>query len=143
MFTNIPPVESYSMDFFIHLIPFLFFNQLALMVATWGINSNRGGQFFIAISPIVLRAFWDVIRRKPIRFVVTSKIAKAGNYLSMVKVQMAVIALYAVAILYSLSLYIIGERIYLTGYVVNLMWSLFNVLSLWAIVKAALYKFEG
>lgn len=143
MFTNIPPVESYSMDFFIHLIPFLFFNQLALMIATWGINSNRGGQFFIAISPIVLRAFWDVIRRKPIRFVVTSKTAKAGNYLSMVKVQMAVIALYLVAILYSLSLYIIGERIYLTGYVVNLMWSLFNVLSLWAIVKAALYKFEG
>ena len=61
----------------------------------------------------------------------------------MVKVQMAMIALYLVAILYSLSLYIIGERIYLTGYVVNLMWSFFNVISLWAIVKAAQYKFEG
>ncbi len=84
-----------------------------------------------------------VIRRKPIRFVVTSKTAKSGNYLAMVKVQMAMIALYLVAILYSLSLYIIGERIYLTGYVVNLMWSFFNVISLWAIVKAAQYKFEG
>jgi len=143
MFTNIAPVQSYSMDFFIHLIPFLFFNQVALMIATWGINSNRGGQFFIAISPIILSAFWDVIRRKPIRFVVTSKTAKSGNYLAMVKVQIALIALYAIAIVYSLSLYIVGDRIYLTGYVINLMWSLFNMLSLWAIVKAALYKFEG
>lgn len=143
MFTNIPPVQSYSMDFFIHLIPFLFFNQLALMIATWGINSNRGGQFFIAISPIVLRAFWDVIRRKPIRFVVTAKTAKSGNFLPLVRVQLAVIALYAVAIVYSTAMYIIGERIFLTGYAVNLMWSFFNVISLWTIVQAALYKFEG
>ncbi|CAA6821342.1 MAG: Cellulose synthase (UDP-forming) (EC [uncultured Sulfurovum sp.] len=142
MFTNIAPVQSYSMDFFIHLIPFLFFNQMALLIATWGINSNRGGQFFIAIFPIILRAFWDVARRKPIRFVVTSKTAKAGNYLSMVRVQMGLIGLYAIAIIYATTMHVIGERIYLTGYSVNLMWSFFNMISLWAIVQAALYKFE-
>ncbi|CAA6811954.1 MAG: Cellulose synthase (UDP-forming) (EC [uncultured Sulfurovum sp.] len=142
MFTNIAPVQSYSMDFFIHLIPFLFFNQMALLIATWGINSNRGGQFFIAIFPIILRAFWDVARRKPIRFVVTSKTAKAGNYLSMVRVQMGLIGLYAIAIIYATTMHLIGERIYLTGYSVNLMWSFFNMISLWAIVQAALYKFE-
>lgn len=143
MFTNIAPVTSYSMDFFIHLIPFLFFNQLALMVATWGINSNRGGQFFIAIFPIVLKAFWDVARRKPIRFVVTAKSAKAGNFLSLVKIQMGIMALYVIAIVYATTMHLIGERIFLTGYSVNLMWSLFNMISLWAIVQAALYKFEG
>ena len=143
MFTNIAPVQSYSMDFFIHLIPFLFFNQVALMIATWGINSNRGGQFFIAISPIVLRAFWDVIRRKPIRFVVTAKTAKSGNFLPLVKIQLGLILLYAIAILYSTALYFTGDRIYLTGYAVNLMWSFFNMMSLWTIVQAALYKFEG
>ncbi|MBU1668113.1 glycosyltransferase [bacterium] len=143
MFTNIAPVTSYSMDFFIHLIPFLFFNQLALMVATWGINSNRGGQFFIAIFPIVLKAFWDVARRKPIRFVVTAKSAKTGNFLSLIKIQMGLIALYTVAIVYATTMHLIGERIFLTGYSVNLMWSFFNMISLWAIVQAALYKFEG
>lgn len=143
MFTNIPPVHSYSMDFFIHLIPFLFFNQLALMVATWGINSNRGGQFFIAIFPIVLKAFWDVARRKPIKFVVTAKSAKSGNFLSLVRIQLGLIALYVVAIIYATTMHLTGERIYLTGYSVNLMWSLFNMISLWAIVQAALYKFEG
>ncbi|MCH9739346.1 MAG: glycosyltransferase [Epsilonproteobacteria bacterium] len=142
MFTNIAPVQSYSMDFFIHLIPFLFFNQVALMIATWGINSNRGGQFFIAIFPIVLKAFWDVARRKPIRFVVTAKSAKTGNFLSLVKIQMGLISLYAVAIVYATTMHLIGERIYLTGYSVNLMWSFFNMISLWAIVQAALYKFE-
>jgi len=143
MFTNIPPVQSYSMDFFIHLVPFLFFNQLALMIATWGINSNRGGQFFIAIFPIVLKAFWDVARGKPIKFVVTSKSAKSGNFLSLVRIQLGLIALYIVAIAYATSMYIIGERIFLTGYVVNILWSIFNIISLWAIVQAALYKFKG
>jgi len=143
MFTNIAPVTSYSMDFFIHLIPFLFFNQLALMVATWGINSNRGGQFFIAIFPIVLKAFWDVARRKPIRFVVTAKSAKTGNFLSLVKIQIGIMALYVIAIVYATMMHLLGERIFLTGYSVNLMWSLFNMISFWAIVQAALYKFEG
>jgi len=143
MFTNIPPVHSYSMDFFVHLIPFLFFNQLALMIATWGINSNRGGQFFIAIFPIVIKAFVDVIRRKPIRFVVTAKTAKDGNFLSLVRIQIAIVLVYIVAIIYATIMHLIGERIYLTGYTVNLMWSFFNVTSLMAIVKAALYKFKG
>ena len=143
MFTNIPPVHSYSMDFFVHLIPFLFFNQLALMIATWGINSNRGGQFFIAIFPIVIKAFADVIRRKPIRFVVTAKTAKDGNFLSLVRIQIAIVLVYIVAIIYATIMHLVGERIYLTGYTVNLMWSFFNVTSLMAIVKAALYKFKG
>jgi cellulose synthase (UDP-forming) len=143
MFTNIAPVQSYSMDFFIHLIPFLFFNQLALMIATWGVNSNRGGQFFIAIFPIVLKAFWDVARGKPIKFVVTSKSAKSGNFLSLVKIQLGLIALYIIAIAYATAMYITGDRIFLTGYVVNILWSIFNMISLWAIVQAALYKFEG
>jgi cellulose synthase (UDP-forming) len=143
MFTDIAPVTSYSMDFFIHLIPFLFFNQMALMIATWGINSNRGGQFFIAIFPIVLKAFWDVARRKPIRFVVTAKTAKSGNFLSLVKIQMGLIGLYLVAIVYATTMHLIGERIFLTGFSVNLMWSFFNMISLWAIVQAALYKFKG
>jgi len=142
MFTNIAPVQSYSMDFFIHLIPFLFVNQVALMIATWGINSNRGGQFFISISPIVLKAFWDVIRRRPIKFVVTSKTAKSGNFLGLVKIQIALIILYAVAIIYSTVLHLIGDRIFLTGYSVNLMWSLFNMLSLWTIVQAAMFKYK-
>ncbi|MEA1880255.1 MAG: glycosyltransferase [Campylobacterota bacterium] len=142
MFTNIAPVQSYSMDFFIHLLPFLFFNQIALMIASWGINSNRGGQFFIAISPIVLQAFWDVIRRKPIKFVVTSKIAKAGNFLGLVKIQLGLIMLYIIGIIYSTTLLITGDRIFLTGYSVNLMWSVFNMLSLWTIVQASLFKYK-
>ncbi len=142
MFTNIAPVQSYSMDFFIHLIPFLFVNQVALMIATWGINSNRGGQFFISISPIVLKAFWDVIRRRPIKFVVTSKTAKSGNFLGLVKIQIGLIVLYGIAVIYSTVLHIIGDRIFLTGYSVNLMWSLFNMLSLWTIVQAAMFKYK-
>jgi len=90
-----------------------------------------------------LKAFWDVARRKPIKFVVTSKSAKSGNFLSLVRIQLGLIALYIVAIIYATVMLLIGERIYLTGYSVNLMWSLFNIISLWAIVQAALYKFEG
>lgn len=143
MLTNIAPVDSYSMDFFIHLIPFLFFNQLALMIATWGVESNRGSQFYIAIFPIVLSAFWDVIRGKPINFVVTSKVVGSGNFMPLVRVQLAFIVLYIFAIIFASMMLILGERQLFTGYAVNLMWSAYNMLSLWAIIKAASYKFEG
>ncbi len=143
MLTNIAPVESYSMEFFIHLVPFLFFNQLALLVATWGVSTNRGAQFFIAIFPIVLSAFWDVIRGKPIQFVVTSKVAKSGNFLPLVKFQVGLIGLYLVAIIYATLMLVLDYREYLTGYGVNLMWATYNILALWAIVKAARYRFEG
>jgi len=143
MFTNIAPVDSYSMDFFIHLIPFLFFNQIALMIATWGVESNRGSQFFIAIFPIVLNAFWDVLRGKPINFVVTSKVVGDGNFLPLVRIQILFIVLYIVAIAFATLMLLLGERELLTGYAVNLMWSLYNMIALWAIVKAARYKFEG
>ncbi|SHO81582.1 Cellulose synthase (UDP-forming) [hydrothermal vent metagenome] len=143
MFTNIAPVDSYSMEFFIHLIPFLFFNQITLMIATWGINSNRGASFFVAIFPIVINAFWDVLRKRPIRFIVTSKIANSGNFLPLVRIQLGLIALYIIAIIYATIMLIIGERVYLTGYVINLMWSIYNMLALWTIVQSALYKFKG
>ncbi len=143
MFTNIAPVESYSMTFFIHLVPFLFFNQITLMIATWGVESNRGSQFFIAIFPMVLQAFWDVIRGRPIEFVVTSKVAKEGEFLSLVRVQIALILLYLVAIVYASLMLLFDYREYLTGFSVNLLWSLYNILALLAIVNAARYRFKG
>jgi cellulose synthase (UDP-forming) len=143
MFSNIAPVQSYSMEFFLHLVPFLFFNQLSLMIATWGVESNRGSKFFIAIFPIVLRAFWDVLRGKPIHFVVTSKVAATGNFLPLVGFQIVFILLYIVAIAYATMMLLLDYREYLTGYSVNLMWALYNMIALWAIVKAAQYKFKG
>jgi len=143
MFTNIAPVDSYSLTFFLHLVPFLFFNQVALMIATWGIHTNRGSAFFVAISPVVIKAFVDVFRNKPINFIVTSKVAKAGNFLPLVRVQIGLIVLYVLAILFASTLLILGERIYFTGFAINVLWSLYNMLALWAIVKASLYRFEG
>ena len=143
MFTNIPPVSSYSMQFFIHLVPFLFVNQIALMIATWGIDSNRGSQFSIAIFPIVLKAFYDVARGKPIHFVVTSKSAKSGNFLSLVKIQIFFIVIYLIAIIYAGVLILLGIRDDLIGYSVNVLWAIYNITALWAIVRASLYKFEG
>ena len=80
MFTNIAPVSSYSMEFFKHLIPFLLMNQIALMIATWNIHSNKGAKFFIAIFPLVLEAFITVAQGKKINFNVTSKVRQEANY---------------------------------------------------------------
>ena len=143
MFTNIAPVDSYSLTFFIHLVPFLFFNQLALMLATWGVHSNRGASFFVATSPLVLKAFYDVLRKKPIHFIVTSKVAQTGNFLFLVKAQIFLICLYVLAILYASILLILGDRVYFTGFAINVLWSLYNITALWAIVKASRYRFEG
>ncbi len=142
LFTNIAPVSSYSMEFFKHLIAFLLFNQISLMLATWSIETNRGAKFFIAIFPIVLEAFYKVIKGEKIVFNVTSKVKQDGNFLSLIKPQLFIIVLTTIAIIFNAILILIGERINYTGFSVNLFWSIFNISALMAIVKASLYKGE-
>jgi len=143
MFTNIAPVDSYSLEFFKHLVPFLFFNQIALMIASWGVASNRGSAFYLAIFPLVLKAFYDVLRNKPINFIVTSKVAKDGNFLYLVRIQIFIMLLYICSITFATIMLLIGDRLYLMGYSINLMWSMYNMWALWAIIRASLYKFKG
>jgi cellulose synthase (UDP-forming) len=139
-FTGIAPLAAYDATFLAHIVPFLVFNRLALVVGTWGVNTYRGEQYYIALFWLNLRAIWDVLRRKAIRFHVTPKTRQAGTFLSLVHPQLVAIGLTLVGLAYGGTLVATGVRANLAGFLTNVFWGLNNVLSLSAIVRASLRK---
>lgn len=68
LFTGIPPVEVYSVDFFKHFFPFIIVNTLAMMVGTWGVPAWHGQSTYLSFFAVNLKALWKVLRRDQRRF---------------------------------------------------------------------------
>ena len=143
LFTGIPPVKAYSLDFLIHLIPFLILNEIALMIATWGVSSTRGSQYYIASFPIVFKAYWKVLKGEKIKFRVTPKTRQSGNFLSLVRPQLVIIIVTLAGLLFNAILLLTGHRHNYAGFAINCIWSIYNLSALMVIVRAACWKLEG
>ncbi len=143
LFTGIPPVASYSFDFFKHAIPFFFMNQLAFMVGTWGIGSWGGQVFYLNFFPINFKAIWTVLRGKPISFPVTPKIRQEGSFVRLVIPQIIVIAATALGLVYCGIRVSLGETRQLGGLLTNVFWGGLNILFMSNIVRAAFWRPEG
>lgn len=83
--TGIAPVSTFSLEFFLHLIPFLLLNELAQLVGLWGTSVMRGRRWYMAMFPVTLGALWAVLRGHRIAFPVTPKDRAAGRYLRLVR----------------------------------------------------------
>lgn len=68
LFTGIPPVEVYSVDFFKHFFPFIVANTLAMMAGTWGVSAWQGQSTYLSFFAVNLKALWKVMRREQRRF---------------------------------------------------------------------------
>jgi cellulose synthase (UDP-forming) len=135
-FTGVSPVRAYTHDFYLHLLPFLLVNKLAFMTGTWGVPTYRGEQYYLGFFWLNLKAMWDVVRGKPVKFHVTPKTRQAGNYYGLVWPHLALLGLYAVGMV------VMGLRVRFGAgeagpFAVNVFWSLNNVAALSAIVRAA------
>lgn len=139
-FTGIAPVSAYSLEFYNHVLPFLFFSELAMMVGLWGLPNWRGRSLFLSMFPVNLRAFITVLRGKKIGFPVTPKMRQEGNYLHLVKWQIAVIVLTFAGMLYSGMRLWLGYADNLSGWLVNVFWSLNNVVALSGVIYAACWR---
>lgn len=84
-FTAYVPVSTYSMDFFLHIVPFLLLNELAQLCGLWGAKTMAGRRWYMAMFPLNLRALWTVARGKKISFPVTPKDRTEGRFLHLVK----------------------------------------------------------
>ncbi len=138
--TGIAPIAAYDAAFLGHALPFLVMNKLAFMVGAWGVPSWRGEQYYLAFFWLNLRAIVDVLRRKPIKFHVTPKTRQARTFLSLVQPQLAVIGLTVASAAWAGWELWTGARGNLAGHVANLFWAGNNLLSLSAIVMAALHR---
>jgi Glycosyltransferases, probably involved in cell wall biogenesis len=139
LFTNIAPVAAWSFDFFIRFIPFFVANKIMFRVVNRGIPLWRGEQYSVALFPVWIRAVVSVYANTKITFKVTPKQRQSGNFLPLVWPQMLFIAATGAGIVYQAIRLSLGAPLSITGFTINSIWGIYNILSLSVIVRAALY----
>ena len=140
LFTDIAPVSAWSVEFALRLIPFLLINKILFRYVAWGLSVWRGEQYSLALFPLWIQAVVSVFTGTKLKFVVTPKQRQSGNFLPLVWAQLLVVWLTVAAILYGMFSYIVGWNLRLEGILVNVFWGCYNIVTLSAIIQAAVYK---
>lgn len=141
LFTGISPVSAYSDEFFWRLIPFLVTLELAMMVGTWGIAGYDAKASYLSFFPLGLRAIYTVARGTKIKFDVTPKVRQSGNFLSLVRPQLAIIVLTVAGSIWATVALATGQSGHsASGVVANILWGLNNSVAMAGMVRAALWK---
>ena len=140
LFTGVTPVEAYSSEFFLHLLPFLVVHELASMAGTWGIDNRKGKMLNLAFFSFNLAAMWAVLRKQEIKFRVTPKLRKEDLFLRLVYPQIMVVAVVLTAVGYAaVNLMITPDKQALGSFVVNSFWGLSNAWAMTVLISAAFW----
>ncbi len=142
-FTDIIPVKTYGPDFAIHFFPAFIINRLTFLAATWGIPARevwRSEQYAIALFPLLIQAVCSVFTGQKLNFQVTPKQRQSGIYLRLVWPQIVVFMLTILGILWSLYRLAIGHLNYPEVHLLNGAWAIYNLLLLWAIIRASVWQ---
>ena len=141
LLTGISPVSAYSTDFFLHLIPFLVTLELAIMVGTWGIAGYASKAGYLSFFPLGLKAIFTVARGDKISFKVTPKVRQSGNFLALVRPQIAVVVLTLLSAIWAIGAVLSGNQQYsASGVVANILWGSNNCLAMSGIIAAAMWQ---
>lgn len=140
-FTGISAVSAYDAPFYAHIVPFLVVNRIAFMLATWGVDSWRGEQYYLAFFWTNLKALLHVARGLPVKFHVTPKVKRAGNFASLVWPQLTIVGLTLFGMALR-GLLVALDDAPLGPFVVNVFWGLWNVSCLMAMISVAFQRNE-
>lgn len=145
---GILPVEAYSWDFFLRLIPFLVVNQILFLVVARGTPTWRGQQYSLALFPVWIKActtaFRNVYMNRPLGFAVTPKTKQSQDALPwhIVRPQLIAMALLVVAsVIGIVQLY--RGAVSVLGVGVNLFWVVFDLVILSVVITAVRYRGPG
>lgn len=140
LFTGIAPLRTYSLEFFLHIIPFLLLNEMAQLVGLWGTSVMRGRRWYMAMFPLNLGALWAVLRGQRIAFPVTPKDRASGRFLRLVRWQIAFVIMIVASLAVGWISFLQGEPGFSLGAIIaNTLWSVNNLLSLLVVIRAALW----
>jgi cellulose synthase (UDP-forming) len=141
LFSGVAPVAGYSLDFFVHIAPFLLFNELSQLVAMWGNSNSKGRAWYLAMFPLNLQALWAVVRGRKISFPVTPKDRQVGSYPRLVRWQIALVVLTTAGLLWGWVSFALGREGYTLGAMVaNTLWGTSNALSMVPMIRAAFWQ---
>ncbi|AEF40886.1 glycosyltransferase family 2 protein [Hoyosella subflava] len=138
---GIMPVQAWSVDFFIRLIPFLLVNQLMFFVVSRGTPTWRGQQYNLALFPVWIKACYTAFRNvyfnKPLDFAVTPKTRQdsQGRQWYLVRYQllaMVILVLAALVGIVNLATGLISPL----GFWVNIVWIVFDLAILSVVIQA-------
>ena len=142
-FTGIAPISTYGAVFAIHFVPGFIINRLTFIAVSWGIPAQelwRSEQYAISLFPLFIQSVWSVFTGKSIRFQVTPKQRQSGIYLGLVLPQLTVFILTILGLIWSIYRFLTGKLDTPSTYLVNVIWSIYNLSILWAIIHAAMWK---
>lgn len=134
------PVRAYSFDFFKHFLPFQIMNTITITLGCWGISTKRGDQYYISSFWVMLMSLITIIRGKKVKFNVTPKNIGVSKSTQHILPHAIIIFLTLIGILYNAILVAINQHPAVSGFAANTFWSLFNIVSLSVIIRAAFWK---
>lgn len=139
-FTLSLPVKAYSFDFFKYFLPFQIMNTIAILLGCWGISTRRGDQYYISGFWYMLLALLSVIRGKKVKFNVTPKDKAIAENIQHILPHIIIILLTIIGIGYNSVLLMMGYHPTPSGFASNCLWSIFNIMALSIMIRAAYYK---
>jgi cellulose synthase (UDP-forming) len=142
---GILPVEAFSTDFFIRLVPFLVVNQLLFVVVANGRPTWRGQQYSLALFPTWIKsftsAFGNVFLGRDLDFAVTPKTKQAdtGPAWHLIRPQLVAMAALALALVIGAVRIAVGQA-NTFGALFNMVWVVFDLVIFSVIIQAARYR---
>ncbi len=144
LFFGWTPVSAFSDEFFWRLIPYLIINQALFIVVAWGLPTWRGQQYSLALFPIWIKAVTSAVGSvyfgRKLGFVVTPKTRQQGASLHLIRPQLAFMVLLSLAVVVGLGRIAFASDPDLVPIVVNILWALYDILALSAVLVGALYR---
>ena len=139
-FTLQLPVQAYSFEFFKYFLPFQIMNTITITIGAWGIATKRGDQYYISSFWFMLLSLISVIRGKKVKFNVTPKDKANAKNTQHIMPHIIIIALSLIGITYNVVLLMLGYHPTPSGFAANTFWTIFNIIDLSVMIRAARWK---
>lgn len=141
LFTGIAPIEASTTAFFLHLLPLLLVNELAVIVGCNGHNPNLGRMISVSSLSVQWIALWKVICGKRPSFPVTPKTPGMRTDLRQVRSNLFCLGIMGAAAAWGVLSVALGSSHHQPALVVvNLFWLSLNCLAQLRLIIAALWK---
>lgn len=139
--TGLSPVQAYSIEFFLHLLPVLLMNELAMSLGCKGHDIHAGRLLSLATLNIQMRAFFQVLKGKKPHFPPTPKNPTFSGDIRYALPALGILTAMVVVGAYGIWAYFAGSPDHTASLiVVNLFWMGLNAFAFIRIVLAALWR---
>ncbi len=138
--TGIAPIDSFSLEFFLHLLPLLVLNEIALLIGCGGHNISIGRTLNLVCIPIHLRALVLVLLGRKPKFPATPKTPMKFTELQFIWPYILIVATNLAAVGIGFTLTLSGhENFSWSLFLVNLFWVLWNTQAYVQIIRAGYF----